>query len=251
MKAFWNNPFLKEEFLSNPVVLFRKMYRDERRLAYELSVPSVLIALIQGIVDLVPAEKPTCWETYTPSIEAQSWLVRLFDAIPVGADLSTVVSQFGDWLLSDQEAGVIRYVTSEDQREAIMAVADLYGSGYGAFQPRVPYNGDSSRERRERWLQACRTANTLAYAAEQAGDQDAANALRAAAELGAARAYWSDEIVALGRPRRAMQHVSQAAFPNSIIVPVSSILKRLFRVAPVGSIDGCLCNGLGGCLCWR
>ena len=59
---------------------------------------------------------------------AKEWPLRFIRAIPVGADLSKVWPKLAVFLLTDQEHGVLQYAQTDEQKEIIQDVADLYSA---------------------------------------------------------------------------------------------------------------------------
>jgi hypothetical protein len=88
---------------------------DDPHAEYEprFGIPQMLAQLEDGIFESLPNGR------------AKEWPIQFIEAIPVGADLSQVGSQFLHWLLVDPEDGIIKFA-DERGKVAIQAVADLY-----------------------------------------------------------------------------------------------------------------------------
>ncbi len=84
--------------------------------AYEelIGVPRILARLSDGIFE------------HLPDGLYQEWPVRFAEAIPGGVDLSLVWPKFAVWLLVDEVDGVIKFARTDQQRDAIQNVANLY-----------------------------------------------------------------------------------------------------------------------------
>ena len=80
----------------------------------ELGIPSVLARLEDKIFEGSSDE----W--------SKEWPERFLTSIPVGADLSKVATKFIQWLLVDEQHGVIKYAKTEQAIKAIRNVADAY-----------------------------------------------------------------------------------------------------------------------------
>ncbi len=90
-------------------------YNEHGRLSARLNLPLTLCYLEDRIFEGLPHELALHWPT------------RFARAIPVGRDLSGVWDRFALWMLVDPERGVIRFANTDQTRDAICAVADLYG----------------------------------------------------------------------------------------------------------------------------
>ena len=132
---------------------------DHARYPVELGVPEVLARLEDQLFELQTPE------------DAMLWPERFLTAIPVGADLSKVWSQWAIWMLVDETHGVIRHASGRtDVEDAIRAVAKLHRTGGTPAQ----------------WAAA---AEAAARAAAWAASSAAAWAARAAAEAAEAAAW--------------------------------------------------------------
>lgn len=58
--------------------------------------------------------------------EAKTFPYEFIEAVPVGVDLSLVWPKFLHWLLVDPEHGIIKFITKEDWKKAVLEVAALY-----------------------------------------------------------------------------------------------------------------------------
>jgi len=187
LRAFHENPAIKATYLARVRAhreadeLIRGTYWEDGKgcavgctihgsdhSAYEreLGIPATLAYLEDQLFESLPTEA------------AQQWPEHFLEAIPVGADLSLVWPQFAIWLLTDPQAGVIRFSRDDQARHAITGVAGLY--------QRVCTRQAVSREE---WTAA-------AWAARDAADASwAAGVSRAAAR--AAWAAWAAGAAAL------------------------------------------------------
>ena len=84
------------------------------RCAPDLGIPEVLAGLAEMILERLSDE------------EAKRFSLEFIDAVPVGADLSSVWPAIAHWLLADPEHGVIRSAPTAGTRSAIKRVASLY-----------------------------------------------------------------------------------------------------------------------------
>jgi len=98
-----------------------------------------------------------------PIDAARAWAVDNIEAIPVGADLTHVWPRIAVWLLTDAQYGAMQYAKSEQVRNAIQSVIDLY-------QRAIDENSEVD----------IKTADALAYAARAA---DAARAVARASHV--------------------------------------------------------------------
>ncbi len=80
----------------------------------ELGIPRIIARLEDGIFEGLP------------NAEAKKFPKQFLEAIPVGANLSWVWPKFAVWMLVDPDCGVIRFARTNEQREAISKVAELY-----------------------------------------------------------------------------------------------------------------------------
>jgi hypothetical protein len=154
----------------------------------ELGIPRVLARLEDGIFEDLPNKL------------AKSWPRRFLSAINPGADLTKVWPQFAVWLLSDEEHGVIKFARTDEQRESIQAVADLYMYQLEGF---IIDANDWMQARNEAYAAAAAhvTAAYAAYAADAAA-ADAAAAAHATAAAYAAYAAAADATDAYAAARQ-------------------------------------------------
>lgn len=115
---------------------------DHSRYETELGIPRALARLEDALFERLPDER------------AMLFPDQFLSAIPVGADLSMVVSQFLVWLLVDPVNGVIRFADSDRVRGAVETVAGLC---------RRRLEGDEPQ--RMEWAAADADAAYAAYAA--------------------------------------------------------------------------------------
>lgn len=80
----------------------------------QFGIPALLAHLEDGIFESLPATV------------AKDWPVRFLNAIPVGADLSTVWPQFVVWLMIDETWGLVNATEAEDVKEVCRKVAAGY-----------------------------------------------------------------------------------------------------------------------------
>ena len=119
-----------------------------------------------------------------PNGEAKTFPLAFLTAIPVGAELSLVMPRLMVWLLADAEAGVLRFVKSEQSKAANAAVVKLYTRLIA---------GESVET--EDW-QAARVGAYAAYSAYAGGAAYAAYAAAAVYAAYAAAAYAADAAAA-------------------------------------------------------
>jgi hypothetical protein len=130
-----------------------------------LGIPRILARLEDGIFEALPNER------------ALEWPGQFLKAIPVGADLSGVWPKFAQWLLTDPENGVIKFSKTQNTKDAIQAVSDLYRDG--CADP-------------ETWVKAriaAYVAADVAYAADAAAAVYATATAHASAAAAAYAAY--------------------------------------------------------------
>jgi hypothetical protein len=80
----------------------------------DLGIPEVLACLADMVLERLPDE------------EAKRFALEFVDAVPVGADLSSVWPAIARWLLTDPECGIIRFAPTTGTRSALKRVASLY-----------------------------------------------------------------------------------------------------------------------------
>jgi hypothetical protein len=143
----------------------------------QLGVPRILARLEDGIFETLPKAR------------AKTWPREFLTAIEPGADLHNVWPQFAMWLMEDPKWGVINFAKTDEQRETIKAVADMYrhGSPDLATAKKVCDDADDA----ETACNAAYTARSAAFAAYIADSNDAAHAAVKAA-YAAAAAYAGD-----------------------------------------------------------
>ncbi|MDX1990629.1 MAG: hypothetical protein SFV17_28300 [Candidatus Obscuribacter sp.] len=83
----------------------------------ELGIPAQLAGLVDSFFESISTDMSKVWPE------------RFLSAIPVGANLSLIWTQFVTWLLLDAGEGVIQFVETDDERRAIQQVAGLYNTG--------------------------------------------------------------------------------------------------------------------------
>jgi hypothetical protein len=116
-------------------------------------------------------------------VEAKGFPLAFLEAIPVGADLSLVISHFLVWLLIDEQQGVIRFAKRDDTKVAIQQVASLY-------QRQLAGETISSKEWKKAYATAAATAaDAAAYATAAAATAATAAATAADAATADAAAY--------------------------------------------------------------
>jgi hypothetical protein len=149
--------------------------------AYEelIGVPHILARLEDGIFERLPDEK------------SQAWPVRFAEAIPAGADLSLVWPRFAHWLLVDERDGVIRFAKTDDQRDAIRGVAELYQDTINGIEVSIDTWRNAADDAADAAYAATYAAYAAAYAAYAAAyaAADAAYAAADAADAAADAAY--------------------------------------------------------------
>ena len=85
------------------------------------------------------------------------WPGQFLAAIPVGADLSRVWPRLAIWLLTDAQAGVIRFAQTNDQRAAVEEITNCYSRLLDGAE--VPY---------KQWAAVQKIAVELGQAADEA-----------------------------------------------------------------------------------
>lgn len=88
----------------------------------EIGVPVAIARLQDALFERMP------WNEY------ETFTRELYETIPVGADLSMVVSRFMLWLLSDQNHGVLQY-TYGNTRRCVQLVVDLHTRRISGDEP--------------------------------------------------------------------------------------------------------------------
>jgi hypothetical protein len=182
----------------------KKLRRDQHENYEEFGIPRVLARLEDGIFEGLPRDY------------AQEWPEKFFQAIPVGADLSGVWSQFAQWLLVDAEWGVIKYIKKEEHRKVIQRVADLYAAGDKATMDEFLEAARACREVRRHYA-AANAADAAANAADAAANaaNAAANAADAAANAANAAANAAYAAAANAANAAAANAANAAAYANA------------------------------------
>lgn len=82
--------------------------------ASQTGIPLEIVHLQERVFEGLPAEK------------AKFWTERFYQAVPEGADLSSVTPKFLLWLLIDEKHGVLRFTRDgSGYRRAVLTVADM------------------------------------------------------------------------------------------------------------------------------
>jgi hypothetical protein len=166
----------------------KKLRRDRHEVYEEFGIPRLLAKLEDGIFEGLP-------RAY-----AQEWPEKFFQAIQPGADLSGVWSQFAQWLLIDEQWGVIRHIKKPEHRQAIQRVADLYAAGDKATK-------DEFRQAAE----ACRVVRRhYAFAAFAASAAFGASAASASAAFADAAAFAAADAASAFAASRQKARTAQA-----------------------------------------
>jgi hypothetical protein len=187
VQAFHNDPSIKEKYLERVLAhraadeIMQGVYWEngkgcavgctihgDNHAAYEveLGIPRILARLEDRIFEGLSLE------------DAKEWPEKFLRAIPVGKDLSLVWPKFAVWLLVDEIDGVIKFAKTDQQKEVIARVADLYQRRIKGDEPSL-----------EEWRTAAHAADAADAAAAHAADAaDAAYAAYAAAAAAAAYA---------------------------------------------------------------
>ncbi len=131
----------------------------------ELGIPVMFAYLEEGIFENMAPE------------DAKLWPEQFLNAIPAGADLTSVWPKFAEWLLVDKDNGVIRHAKTDRVKQAIQGVADLFKIVIAGGKVTI-----------EEWRKARAYADADAAAAAAYADADAAAAAYAAAATAAAAA---------------------------------------------------------------
>jgi len=118
-----------------------------------------------------------------PIDAARAWAVDNIEAIPVGADLTHVWPRIVMWLLTDAQYGVMQHANTDEERDAIQGVADVYQQ---AIDNDTEVDIDAMRR------SAGRAADAANYVAEAVADAADTVGLAADAAAYAAHhaAYW-------------------------------------------------------------
>jgi hypothetical protein len=86
---------------------------DHDRFPIELGIPIELAYLVDHVFEQLPLPK------------AKAWLRQFAAAVPVGADLSSVVPTLRQWMLLDPVVGLIVIAQTEDERAIVRRFAAL------------------------------------------------------------------------------------------------------------------------------
>ena len=137
MKAFHNDPALKEQILAQLQAhydadeIIKGVYwekgkgcavgctvhsRSHKSYETELGIPEPLAHLEDNIFERLQNNT------------AKIWPLRFIRAISVGSDLSNDWPKFVAFILTDPEHGVLQYAQTDEQKEIIQDVADLYSA---------------------------------------------------------------------------------------------------------------------------
>ena len=137
MKAFHNDPALKEQILTQLQAhydadeIIKGVYwengkgcavgctihsRHHKNYETKLGIPEVLAYLEDNIFEWLPNDG------------AKEWPMRFIRVISVGVDLHKVWPQFAVFLLTDPEHGVLQYAKTDNHKQIIQKVADLYSA---------------------------------------------------------------------------------------------------------------------------
>jgi hypothetical protein len=150
----------------------------------ELGIPRILARLEDGIFEGLPND------------EAMLWPGQFLEAIPVGARLDGIWPQFGLFLLSDPQDGLIVRVKSDEAKKSIQGTIELYQRWIAGEKPsatewreKVSSAWEAWRAARGRYWSA--RAAAAAAAAAEAEAAEAAEAAAAEAAAAAAAARWS------------------------------------------------------------
>lgn len=173
LKAFHGDPLIKRTYLSRVKAhekadeIIKGQYWKEGKgcavgctihgdnhSAYEteLGIPEALARLQDNIFEGLPNSL------------AKTWPARFLKAIRPGADLSKASDEFIVWLLTDEKYGVLQFAMTDEAKEAIQTVSDLF-----LFKLAGAYI------HKEDWGDAANAATYAAYAATNAATY-AANA---------------------------------------------------------------------------
>ena len=173
MKAFHNDPDLKERVLAQleahydaDEIIHGVYWENGKGCAVGCTVHSNLHKDYEtelGIPEVLAYVEEFIFEEL-PNDVAKEWPLRFIKAIPVGADLSKVWPQLTVFLLE----GVLRYAETDEQKDIIKHVADLYSA-----EKEVPKKEwDNARKEAQRIYDATtsgRVYNSV-YAAVQAAN---------------------------------------------------------------------------------
>ncbi len=158
----------------------------------EFGIPRILARLEDRIFEGLSVE------------DSKTWPENFMSAVPVDSDLSLVWPKFAVWLLTDKEDGVIKFAKTDNQREVIQKVSDLYSQSINGVLVS-----------KEDWGLAHKNAAAYAAAAaaaDAAAAYAAAAAAAAAADAAARRAHFKKmadkliEILTNGRSNENIQY---------------------------------------------
>jgi len=141
--------------------------------------------------------------------------MRFLNAIPVGADLSSVWYQFAHWLLVDEKDGVLRFAKTDRTKKAIQDVADLYARA-----------GRGEKVATKEWQSARQYAAAATAAAAAYADAAAAYAAAAAPAVDAAAAYAAADAAAAAPAVDAAAAAAAAAYADAAAAARRKAYKR-------------------------
>ncbi|MES2395631.1 MAG: hypothetical protein V4549_06495 [Bacteroidota bacterium] len=148
----------------------------------ELGIPRIIARLEDRIFEGLP------------NAEAKEFPLQFLSCIPVGVDLKNVWREFMVWLLVDEKTGVIRHAKTEQTKEAIIKVADMFKKSLTEEISQKELNEVRAIARTS--YAAADAAAADAYAAAYAAAADADAAYAAAAAAAAADAAYADAAAA-------------------------------------------------------
>jgi hypothetical protein len=180
----------------------KKLRRDRHEVYEEFGIPRLLAKLEDGIFEGLP-------RAY-----AQEWPEKFFQAIQPGADLSGVWSQFAQWLLIDEQWGVIRHIKKPEHRQAIQRVADLYAVGDKATKDEFRQAAEACRVVRRHYASASAAASAAAFAAAFASAAAFAAASAAAFASAAAASAASRQKARTAQANKLMELLHAAPVPK-------------------------------------
>lgn len=153
-------------------------------LEQQFGIPSALAGLIDSLFEALPTD------------EAPDFALAVVEAVPVGRDLSLVVSRLMLDILADEEHGVRQHTDEGSKRRAAVdAVAALYRRGLAGTEPSSDDWDAGSIAAHATYAAAARTAEAAATGAYGDAATYAAYAHATYADFDAARRWQADRLI--------------------------------------------------------
>ena len=186
---------------------------DHSEYESRFGIPRILARLKDGIFEGLPNNL------------AKEWPIKFMSAINVGADLSKVWPKFAVWLLTDEKYGVLQYAKTNDQKNAIQKISDMYA------------RNDREKISGEDWLKATHavtaTATPDAYAATAtayaayAADYTASDYAATDAAAAAAYAKKNHQIAQSKKLLELLELLEETKFRSNPLQFILEYLKKL------------------------